>query len=111
MHRKGCPLCVHNETNYFGFQISVIMSNQPNLDKLPEKKNSSSDAQEHGHSMNMIEMLLDKVVKLEKGLKDLQLQGCAPCHMCKVSLGPEQQPQEEAFGLQGGPKAPQKAFC
>ena len=86
MHRKGCPLiepAVWLKQKYFGFQISVIMSNQATLDKLPEKKNSSSDDQEHGHSM--IEMLLDKVVKLEKGLKDLQLQGCKPCHKCKVS--------------------------
>ena len=33
----------------------------------------------------MMEMLLNKVVKLEKGLKDLQLQDPVSCHKCEVS--------------------------
>ena len=33
----------------------------------------------------MVEMLLEKVAKLEKGLKELQLQDHVPCHRCEMS--------------------------
>ena len=60
------------------------MSHQSTLlDDLPKTKDNSEEDQERG--CNMVEMLLDKVVKLEKGLKDLQLQDHVSCRKCEMS--------------------------
>ena len=45
---------------------------------VPKKMDNSYDDQ--NRERRMVDMLLEKVVKLEKGLKDLQLQDCASCH-------------------------------
>ena len=67
------------------FQISFIMSHQSNLDDLSKNLGNSEDDQEDVCSI--VEVLLDKVVNLEKGLKDLQLQqqGHVSCHKCVTS--------------------------
>ena len=59
------------------------MSHQSTLNDLPKTKDKSDDDQEHG--CNMVEMLLEKVAKLEKGLKELQLQDRVSCHRCEMS--------------------------
>ena len=55
-------------------QSAVSMSHQSTLLK---KMDNSSGYQERERCM--VEMLMDKVVKLEKGMKDLQLEDCASC--------------------------------
>ena len=67
------------------FQISFIMSHQSNLDDLSKSLDNSEDDQEDVCSI--VEVLLDKVVNLEKGLKDLQVQqqGHVSCHKCVTS--------------------------
>ena len=58
------------------------MSHQLTLDEQTKKMISSNDDQEGGRCM--MEMLLDKVEKLEKGLKDLEMKGSEPCHKCEL---------------------------
>ena len=60
-----------------------MMSHQLALNEQAKKMNRASDDQE-GESC-MMEMLLDKVVKLEKGLKELHMKGSESCHKCEVS--------------------------
>ena len=70
--------------NFFCFQISFTMPNQSTLDDLRKTMDNSDDDQERG-CISLVEMLLEKVVKLEKGLKDLQLQDRVSCHKCEMS--------------------------
>ena len=60
------------------------MPNQSTLDDLRKTMDNSDDDQERG-CISLVEMLLEKVVKLEKGLKDLQLQDRVSCHKCEMS--------------------------
>lgn len=73
------------------------MTHQSTLDKLNKKTNESNENQEREACMT--EILLDKVMKLEKSLKDLQLKDGGSCLKCRATEQERKIPEFETKDL------------